>query len=364
MYRPTKALINLPALANNLKLAKEMAPQSKVLAVIKANGYGHGIERVAQQLSAADAFGVASIEEAMLLRQKGFLHRILLLEGLFSDAEIPIIVQNRLDLVIHSEYQLKWLLNSHIEVPLTVWIKVDTGMHRLGFDVQQLQSIISQLENSPHNFVIHIMSHFASADEHNSDGQLFTEKQLKIFNKATKPYDYPKSLANSAGVIHYPESHFQWIRPGIFLYGAGIYNEQSNSGYIERQQAVMQLESEIIAIKTVQEGEYVGYGNTWQADRKSKIGVVAIGYGDGYPWHAKNGTPVLINGQKMPLVGRVSMDMITVDLTDALDSVAIGDKVILWGADLSVDEVAQFCGTIGYELLCNVTQRVPMIEIQ
>lgn len=357
MYRPAKALIHLPALAHNLALAKQIAPQSKVLAVIKANGYGHGITRVAQQLSGADAFGVASIEEAMLLRQKGFLHRILLLEGLFSSAELPVIVQNRLDLVIHSDYQLEWLLNSKIDTQLTVWIKVDTGMHRLGFDVQQLQSVVSRLENSENDFIIHVMSHFASADEHDQSSKDFTELQLNRFKQATQHYDYPMSFANSAGMINYPESQMHWIRPGIFLYGAGEFSNQE-------QQAVMQLESEVIAIKTVQQGEYVGYGNRWQAQRKSLIGVVAIGYGDGYPRHAKDGTPVLINGQKLPLVGRVSMDMITVDLTDANQPVVIGDKAILWGQALAVDEVARHSDTIGYELLCNVTQRVPMVEVQ
>lgn len=357
MYRPTKALIHLPALAHNLQLAKQLAPQSKVLAVIKANGYGHGIARVAQQLSGADAFGVASIDEAILLRQKGFLHRILLLEGLFSNSEIPIVMQNRLDLVIHSHYQLEWLLETQLDTQLTVWIKIDTGMHRLGFAIEELQAVVSRLENSSNDFLIHIMSHFASADESQPASKSFTQKQLQRFTEATQNYHYPMSLANSAGMINYPESQLQWVRPGIFLYGAGEFTGQS-------QQVVMQLESEIIAIKNIQQGEFVGYGNTWQAPRNSVIGVVAIGYGDGYPRHAQSGTPVLINNQRLPLVGRVSMDMITVDLTDAVRTVSIGDKAVLWGKGLAVDEIAKHSGTIGYELLCNVTQRVPMIEVQ
>jgi len=358
MYRPAKALINLPALRKNLDAAKQIAPESKILAVIKANGYGHGIERVAQQLSGADAFGVASIDEAMLLRQKGFLHRILLLEGLFCESEIPIVINNRLDLVIHSEYQLEWLLNAKIDIQLSVWIKIDTGMHRLGFDIQQLQAIISRLENSSNDFCIHLMSHFASADESEAQFVSFTRQQLEKFSNATEPYEYPKSLANSAGMVNYPESRYQWVRPGIFLYGAGAFEKPVVP------EAVMQLESEVIAIKTVQVGESVGYGNQWTAERKSLIGVVAIGYGDGYPRHAPSGTPVLINGEKLPLVGRVSMDMITVDLTDAEQPISIGDKAILWGKDLSVDEIATYAGTIGYELLCAITQRVPMVEVQ
>jgi len=357
-YRPAKALINLPALKTNLKQVQEIAPNSKVLAVIKANGYGHGIQRVAQQLSGADAFGVASVDEAMLLRQKGFLHRILLLEGLFCEAEIPIVIQNRLDLVIHSDYQLDWLLNRPISSQLTVWIKVDTGMHRLGFEQSQLASVIAKLERSENDFAIQIMSHFASADESSDQACRFTEQQISAFETITKKYDYPKSLANSAGLVFYPQSQYEWVRPGIFLYGAGDFDAHPH------QQPAMQLESQVIAIKNIPKGESVGYGNTWTAERDSKIGVVAIGYGDGYPRHANKGTPVLINGEKLPLVGRVSMDMITIDLTDAIQTIYIGCPVILWGKGLSVDEVAKHADTIGYELLCGITQRVPMIEIQ
>ena len=359
MYRPAKAFIYLRALKKNLEQAQALAPKSKVLAVIKANGYGHGIERVAHHLSHADAFGVASIDEAMLLRQKGFLHRILLLEGLFSESEIPVVIQNRLDVVIHSEHQLDWLLNSKISIQLNIWIKVDTGMHRLGFDIQQLASVIAKLERSENDFCIQVMSHFASADETTEQSNLFTEQQIERFEDCTSQYQYPRSLANSAGLIRYPQSHYEWVRPGIALYGAGAI---PNCDF--KSLAVMQLESEIIAIKTIQIGESVGYGNTWIAQRKSIIGVVAIGYGDGYPRHAKTGTPVIINGQRFPLVGRVSMDMITVDLTDMSSQANIGDSAILWGQELSVDEIANFSGTIGYELLCGITQRVPMIEVQ
>lgn len=359
MYRPAKAFIYLQALKKNLETAQALAPKSKILAVVKANGYGHGIERVANQLSHADAFGVASIDEAILLRQKGFLHRILLLEGLFSESEIPVVIQNRLDVVIHSEHQLNWLLNCTISIQLNIWIKVDTGMHRLGFDVQQLAAVIAKLERSENDFCILIMSHFASADETSKQSDDFTQQQIERFEDCTSQYQYPRSFANSAGLIRYPQSHYDWVRPGIALYGAGAIPH-----YDFNSLAVMQLESEVIAIKTIQIGESVGYGNTWVAKRKSIIGVVAIGYGDGYPRHAKTGTPVIINGQRFPLVGRVSMDMITVDLTDMSSPVNIGNSAILWGKELSVDEVASFSDTIGYELLCGITQRVPMIEVQ
>lgn len=359
VYRPAKAYLFLSALKNNLKRVQSMATNSKVLAVIKANGYGHGIERVAHQLSGADAFGVASIDEAMLLRQKGFLHRILLLEGLFSEAEIPIVIQNRLDLVVHSHHQLNWLLNNKISIQISIWIKVDTGMHRLGFGPHELPTVIAKLQNSSNEFCIHFMSHFSSADENTVEGVAFTQQQLDCFESSTASFEFAKSIANSAGIMRFPQSHYDWVRPGITLYGAGAIPGFENQG-----EAVMQLESEIIAIKTIQAGESVGYANTWRAQRTSIIGVVAIGYGDGYPRHAPSGTPVLINGQRVPLVGRVSMDMITVDLTDMLTQPQIGDCAVLWGKALTVDEIAECAGTIGYELLCGITKRVPMIEVQ
>ncbi|MBD3755052.1 MAG: alanine racemase [Gammaproteobacteria bacterium] len=356
MYRPAKAYIHLPALRHNLQVVKSLAPHSKILAVLKANGYGHGVTRVAHQFSAADGFGVASIDEAIVLRQKGFLHRILLLEGLFSSAEIPLVHQHRLDLVVHAWHQVEWLLDAPGQSSLNVWIKIDTGMHRLGFDPQDLPQVIERLQSTGKAFQLHVMSHFASADE----SAVFTHKQLSCFNNATQSYDFPKSISNSAGLQNYPASHYDWVRPGIMLYGAGGCETCEPV-----LQPVMKLVSEITALKWVKQGEYVGYGNTWQAERDTFVGIVAIGYGDGYPRHAPTGTPVLIRGQRMPLIGRVSMDMICVDLTDYADEVQIGDEAILWGVPaLSVDEVARYAGTIGYELLCGVTQRVPMIEVQ
>lgn len=358
-YRPAKAYLNLPALSHNLTVVKLLAPNSKVLAVIKANGYGHGISRVAQQLSHADGFGVASIDEALILRQKGFLHRILLLEGLFSKTELPLIIQNHLDLVIHSHYQLEWLLEFTAPFGINVWIKIDTGMHRLGFKPNEVNSVIRKLEASPNTFHLHLMSHLASADEVHSAALSFTLQQISIFEHVSSTYNFPRSLLNSAGVQLFSNKGFDWIRPGIMLYGSG---QLENSAL--KLKAVMQLESKVIAIKDVNTGESVGYGNSWTAQRDSVIAVIAIGYGDGYPRHAPSGTPVLIKGYRVSLVGRVSMDMITVDITDYIDLIEIGSTAELWGDSLSVDEVAQWAGTISYELLCGITQRVPMIEIQ
>lgn len=356
MYRPTKAYINLPALRHNLNVVKSIAPRSKVLAVIKANGYGHGITRVAHHLNSADGFGVASIDEAMILRQKGFLHRILLLEGLFSEAELALVYQHRLDLVVHSHHQLEWLLDSPFDSKINVWVKMDTGMHRLGFYPSDVGWVVEQLQNSSKPFQIHLMTHLASADESVS----FTEKQITDFESLSKQYDYPKSLANSAGLQAYPATHKDWVRPGIMLYGAG----QCQDG-LTALKPVMTLISEITALKWVPKGDYVGYGNSWQAPRDTFVGVVAIGYGDGYPRHAPTGTPVLINGHRVSLIGRVSMDMICVDVTDIAETVDIGETVVLWGdAKLTVDDVARYSETIGYELLCGITQRVPIIEVQ
>ena len=361
-YRPARAYIHLPALRHNLKIAKSFAPNSKVLAVVKANGYGHGICRVAQQLVGADGFGVASMDEALQLRQKGFLHRILLLEGLFSEIELPLAIQNRLDIVVHSEHQLQWLLNYQTSAIMTVWLKIDTGMHRLGFSVDQVPSVIQRLEQNLNSFNIHLMSHLASADEQGASAIEFTQNQINTFHQVTERFHFSKSLNNSAGLQAYASSNYDWVRPGILLYGAGQGVECKNR--LTQLKPVMRLESEVIAIKRIEAGDFVGYGNDWQATKETCIAIIAIGYGDGYPRHAKTGTPVLINGKRVPLIGRVSMDMITVDITKYSQEVHIGSLVTLWGGALSVDEIAKHANTISYELLCGITSRVPMIEIQ
>lgn len=356
-YRPVKAIIDLSALPKNLQVVRRYAPNAKVLAIIKSNGYGHGIERVAAQLAKADGFGVACIDEAILLRQKGFLHRIVLLEGLFSEAELSLAIQHRFDFVIHSRLQLDWLIAANTSASLNIWLKMDTGMHRLGFFPKEIPHILTQLKSINADAPYCCMSHFASADESNNQSDDFTQQQLALFLKLTDKEAATKSLANSAGIQRFPESHFDWVRPGIMLYGASAAHER-----VAGLHPVMTLMSEVIALKWLDAGETVGYGQTWQAPHKTLIAVVAIGYGDGYPRHAPSGTPVLIHGQQVPLVGRVSMDMITVDVTLLSNQMSIGDEVILWGKGLSVDVIAQACGTIGYELLCGVTQRVPRIE--
>ncbi len=354
-YRPIQARIHLNAFHNNLCVVKRFAPKAKVLAIIKSNGYGHGAERVARELAEADGFGVASIDEAIFLRQKGFLHPIVILEGLFTAAELELAVQHRLEFSIHNWEQLNWLKESRITTPLNLWLKLDTGMHRLGFEESEVEQVFAAVDSLSMPVNLNLMSHFASADT--SDD--FTLQQLSIFNRVAQKLNCPRSLANSAGVQRYPQSHFEWVRPGIMLYGACATEET-----VPGLQPAMTLASEITSLKWVEAGETVGYGQTWTAKRRSLIAVVAAGYGDGYPRCAPTGTPVLIQGQRMPMAGRVSMDMLTVDVTEMADKVALGDEVILWGRGLPVDVIAQACGTIGYELLCDVTQRVPRVEVK
>jgi alanine racemase len=356
-YRPTRVEIDLSALLQNLTQVKAFAPKSKILAIIKANGYGHGIIRVASQLSSADGFGVASIDEAILLRQNGFLHKIILLEGLFGEQELELVIQHRLEVVVHSFYQLEWLesVSSSKISQITVWIKIDTGMHRLGFlgeELVELKARIAKLKNLAN---INWLSHFSSADSSVD----FTQQQIKKFAELTARVTGEKSLANSAAIERFAESHLDWVRPGIMLYGVGGHKQS-----VPNFKPVMTFCSQIISLKWLERGDSVGYDNTWSADKKTLIAIVAVGYGDGYPRHAETGTPVFISGQILPLVGRVSMDMINVDVTLIADKVFIGSEVILWGKNLPVAKVAKFASTISYELLCGITERVPKIEVK
>ena len=360
-YRPIRVEINLVALQQNLKQVKLFAPKSKILAVIKANGYGHGIVRVAKQLTAADGFGVASIDEAIQLRQNGFLHPIVLLEGVFSEQELSIVTHHRLEMVVHSFYQLELLESLVLTIKhtqLNIWIKIDTGMNRLGFKPDDIAKVIKRIDdlNLRLNKLINLnwLSHFASADSSAS----FTNQQIDLFSDVTKQLTGEKSLANSAGIALFPASHLDWIRPGIMLFGAG--NQRK---FLPEMKPVMSFYSQVISLKWIEKGDTVGYGQHWVASKKTLLAIVAAGYGDGYPRHAKSGTPVLIAGKIMPLVGWVSMDMINVDVTELAEVIDIGEEVTLWGKGLSVDKVAESADTIGYELLCSITERVPKIEV-
>jgi len=362
MTRPTCAIIDTEALRHNFQLAQSLSPTAQTMPMVKANAYGHGAIQTAQALAdIAPAFGVACIEEALELRDAQIQQPILLLEGHHSDDELQIAEQHNLWLMIENHTQLKTLLNAKLNKPLTVWIKLDTGMHRLGFPLDDAKQVFQQLSNSANIAQTPILaSHFACADNLDST---FTQQQHQRFNQFTESLGEPNlktSLSNSATILGWPEINDQWQRPGYMLYGASPFDRPQT--HADQLQPVMHFQSAIISTRSVAVGESVGYTANWTAQRPSRIATIAVGYGDGYPRHATNGTPVLIQGVKCPLVGRVSMDMITVDITDLPNGVDIGELVTLWGAELSVNEVAQHCNTIGYELLTRMPSRVPRIN--
>jgi len=365
MSRAARAIINLSALKHNLQQAKNAAPSTKTLAVIKANGYGHGISRVAKALDAADSFGVASVEEALAIRQAGITKPIVLLEGFFSANELSLILRHKLDVVIHHQYQLDVLsrqLTARTDAGLgdagiDTWLKVDTGMHRLGFATEKTQVVWNELKSNARINSITLMTHLANADDR-QDG--LTDIQVERFNKCTQGLEAPRSIANSGGILGWPSTHADIIRPGIMLYGGTPFN--TGTGPDVGLKPVMTLQTQIIAVNRFKKGDTIGYSGTWTCPEDMSVGVAAIGYGDGYPRHAGSGTPVLVNGRRTQLVGRVSMDMICIDLRTIPDA-QIGDPVILWGEGLPVEEIARSASTISYELFCGITQRVEFVEV-
>src|SRR3990167_153392 len=357
MSRPTYMTIDLAALRHNLERVHALARGRSVIAMVKANAYGHGIARVAKALSTTDAFGVASLEEGIKLREAGITHPIVLIEGLFNPGELKEAVHHDFTLVVHHLPHVEILENADI-TPLSIWIKINTGMHRLGFDIPQVASIYQRLlATTSVKKPIGLMTHFAEADDINSPT---TQQQIEIFNRVTAHLPGPRSLANSAGIIAWEAAHGDCVRPGIMLYGASPFQNQVGSHH--GLQTVMTLHSKLIAIHPVKKGSRVGYGGVWTAQNDTTIGVVGVGYGDGYPQFAENGTPVLVRGVECPLVGRVSMDMLTVDLGD-LPEAKLGDSVILWGSGLPVERVARHCHTTAYEILTRMTPR-PKIEVR
>ena len=358
MSRRPVAQINLQALQHNLARVRQLAPQSQVLAVLKANAYGHGLVRVAQALSDADAFAVARIDEALALRTGGIVKPIVLLEGFYEAAELPLLLAHNLQTVVHNELQLQALEQAALDGQLKVWLKIDSGMHRLGIyphEFDELYQCLSQSSNV--QGPLRLMSHFASSDELDKPA---TVNQLALFQQITQGSAGEHSLANSGAVLNWPHSHGDWVRPGLMLYGVSPMAEAVGSDHDLKP--VMTLSSSVIAVREVKAGDAVGYGGSWIAAHNSRLAVVAMGYGDGYPRGAGNNADVLINGKRLPIVGRVSMDMITVDIGN--EAVAVGDKVILWGSDLPVEQLARCVDTIPYELLCNITSRVQFSYIR
>ncbi|MCK5877121.1 MAG: alanine racemase [Candidatus Marithrix sp.] len=355
MTRPTNAILDISALQNNLQQVKNNTPQQKIMAVVKANAYGHGAARVANAIATdVDAFAVCCLEEALQLRDINITQAIVILEGFFHPDELPIIVKQDLQVVISTATQFKQLIKAKLKKPISIWIKVDTGMHRLGFSPKDTESIY-ELAQQNINIAdpIRLMSHLACADDLNSDA---TGQQTKIFSKLVEDLKITEaSLANSAGILGWPETYFDWVRPGIMLYGASPFLDSVAED--NDLQSVMQLQSQLISVRRCYKGDAIGYGGTWVCPQTMPVGVIAIGYADGYPRHAPIGTPVLVNGKRVPLIGRVSMDMITVDLRNQPNA-RVGDPVLLWGKDLPAEEIASLSGTIAYELFCNLGGRV------
>ena len=355
MPRPIRATISRAALAHNLTVAKRHAGRAKVWAVTKANAYGHGIERAARALESADGFAVLDFAEAQRLRDAGVTKPILMLEGFFEPADIALVSRHALTPVIHSAEQVKMLERASFADALDVYVKVNSGMNRLGFAEAELGAAYQALRRHPKVRGITFMTHFADAD-----GASGVAAQLASFDALTKPFEaQARCVANSAALIRFPEARADWVRPGIMLYGASPFANQSAEDL--GLKPAMTLSSQIIGIQKLERGERVGYGFAYEATGAMTVAIVACGYADGYPRHAPSGTPVLVNGKRARLVGRVSMDMISVDITGRSDA-RIGTAVTLWGQGLPADEVGAAAGTLSYELFTKLTARVPVIE--
>lgn len=373
MSRPLLARIDLSALRHNLGVVRSHAPQSKAIAVIKADGYGHGMLRVAQALAGAEAYAVLRLEEAVALREAGFKQTILLLEGFFDADELPLLAEHRLATVVHCAEQIEMLEASGLPARIDVFLKANSGMNRLGFSPDAFRAALARLQSCPAVGGVALMTHFACADA--AEG---VAAQLSCFNALLPARALPLSLANSAAILRYPETHGDWVRPGIMLYGASPFGDASAVSLGLRP--AMTLASRVIAVQELKAGEAVGYGATFRADGPMRVGVVACGYADGYPRHAPTGTPVLVyprgaghdrkadesaatssDGVRSRTLGRISMDMLCIDLT-AVPGAGVGSAVTLWGEGLPVDEVAAAAGTISYELLSSLAPRVPVAD--
>ncbi|WP_133128207.1 alanine racemase [Legionella nagasakiensis] len=354
MTRPTRVYIDSMALLHNVRRVKAYAPGKQIIAMVKANAYGCGLASVLPVLDGrVDAFGVASLEEAMKLRSLGSRSECVLFQGVFGVDELHYVASQRLQCVIHQEQQLQWILNTPLSAKIRVWVKVNTGMHRLGFFPGEVPDIMAALLACPWvDTNIGLMTHLACADEPAKDSN---HQQLQVFQGLSLAFSqYSRSIANSAAIMALPESHADVVRPGIMLYGVSPFAD--NTGRELGLMPVMHFISSISAIHRCPPASPVGYGGTWQSDKPSMIGVVPVGYGDGYPRHVIQAS-TWVNGFTAPVVGRVSMDMLTIDLTDC-PNVQVGDAVELWGKNIAVERVAQVAGTIAYELLCQVSPRV------
>ena len=363
MTRPLIARIDLAALAHNLGVARKAAPHSKVLAVVKANAYGHGLTRSVRALRTADGFAVLRLEEAEQLRSEGYTHPLVLLEGFFQPDELTEIARLRLRPVIHRVDQAEILAKARLPQRVDILLKLNTGMNRLGINPNRLAETLATLRAAPHIASITLMTHFACADEaeeaEKANKTTRVEQQLACFQAANAAFNLPASLANSAATLRYPQSHAEWVRPGIMLYGLSPFAEYTGEeiGLLP----VMSLTSQLISVQSVRRGEAVGYGARFVAEHDMRVGIVACGYADGYPRHANTGTPIRVAGTLTRTLGRVSMDMLHVDLTN-VPSAHVGSPVTLWGVGLPAEQVAAAAGTIAYELVTALSARVSIEE--
>lgn len=347
-----RATIDAAALRNNLAVVRRLAPRSRVVAAIKANAYGHGLVPVARALANADALGVARIEEALRLREAGIDQSVLLLEGVFCAAQLALAAQHRFEIVVHTPEQLAMLQQYSGAHRFIVWLKLDTGMNRLGFELDEFAAAHAALARCSCVQQLRLMTHLASS-EHPNDAT--TMQQLDRFRAVADSFSLERSIANSAALIAWPDARVEWVRPGLMLYGISPFAHSTAEALGLRP--AMTLSTQLIAVRYVEAGEGVGYNAIWRAPRRSRIGVAAIGYGDGYPRSIRTGAPVLVNGREAPVAGRVSMDMMTIDLTD-LPGAKVGDEVTLWGVGLPVERIAAAADSIGYELVCRISGRV------
>lgn len=356
MSRLIRAVIDTRALRSNLATIRAKVPGSKVMAVVKANGYGHGLIPIALSLAEADAFAVARLEEGLALRAAGVNQTIILLEGVFTPEQLQEAARHGFQIVVHDTLQIELLESFPGSHRFVLWLKMDTGMNRLGFRPEEYMSAFERIRKlTPPPLEVRLLTHLARADERDES---MTRRQVDVFTTIVKKLGCVTSISNSAGIFGATDTRCDWVRPGLALYGASPFADQSAAelGLLP----AMTFETAVIAIRNVPRGETVGYAGAWAAPRNSLIAIVAAGYGDGLLRSLPTGAPVLIDGRRAPLVGRVSMDMIAVDITDLQGPpVNLGARAILWGEGLPVEEVAAHAGTIPYELICGVRQRVP-----
>lgn len=356
MTRPIRATLDLSALRGNLAVARQHAGEARLWAVIKANAYGHGLMRAAEALDdLADGYALLDLDDAVALREAGYRQPILLLEGFFEADELPLLAEYGLTPVVHALEQIEMLTGAALPARLPVYLKINTGMNRLGLSLESFHAALTALETLPSVASVTLMTHFADADLERGIGW-----QMARFVESAQGCRHPVSLANSAALLRFPEVRRGWARPGIMLYGSSPFPQDETAAQLGLR-PVMTLSSELIAVHDLQKGDRVGYGGVFSAEGPIRIGIVACGYADGYPRHAPTGTPILVEGRRTRTVGRVSMDMIMVDLT-GIPAAGIGSPVVLWGEGLPVDDVAAAAGTVSYELLCALAQRAPVSE--